>query len=157
MKNQKCLSVVHEDFDAIKFCEKCRIYMCNKCEGFDSILFKSHHSFNIDKGLNDTFTGFCNKENHYDKLEFFCKNHNELCCSSCLCKLKGKGKGQHSDCDVCFIEDIKNEKANKLSSNIKILEELLNRIQYSLNELKIIIEKIEQKKENIKLKIQKIY
>ena len=39
-------------------------------------------------------------------------------------KLKGKENGQHSDCDICFIEDIEKEKRNKLKDNIKCLEDI---------------------------------
>ena len=84
--------------------------MCNKCEKLHSGLFNHHHLYNLDKDINDIFTGFCKEENHLDKLEYFCKNHNILCCSACIAKVKKKGKGQHSECDICIIEDIITEK-----------------------------------------------
>ena len=70
--------------------------------------------YKLDKNLKDIFTGFCKEEGHSDKLEYFCKNHNQLCCSSCIVKIKKKGKGQHTDCDVYIIEDIKADKINDL-------------------------------------------
>ena len=30
------------------------------------------------------------------------------------------GKGQHKDCNICLIKDIKDEKINKLNENIKL-------------------------------------
>ena len=57
-------------------------------------------------------------------MEYFCKTHNKLCCSSCIVKLKREGKGQHTDCDICLIEDIENEKKKNLNKNIEILEDL---------------------------------
>lgn len=56
-----------------------------------------------------------------------------MCCDSCIVKLKTKGKGQHKDCDICFIEDIKDEKKNKLEKNIESLEDLYNNLENSIN------------------------
>ena len=97
------------------------------------------------------------KNNHNEKLEFFCKTHNELCCLSCLCVLKSKGKGQHSSCDACFIEDIKEQKKNSLVNNIKILEDLSNKLDESINKLKNYFKKIDERKENLELKFMKIF
>ena len=76
-------------------------------------------------GNQEIFTGLCQEQSHKNKLEYYCKNHNKLCCVACLCKIKGKGNGQHSDCKVCYIEEIKEEKMRKLNENIKYLKESL--------------------------------
>ena len=157
ISNNKCSSKEHEDINAICYCFECKVYMCNKCEIFHSKLFHLHHSYKLDKNLNDVFTGFCKEENHNEKLEFFCKIHNQLCCGLCLCKIKDKGKGQHKDCDVCIIEKIEEEKKQKLKDNIKMLEDLSNNFENSINELKKIFENINEKKEIIKTEIQKIF
>ena len=138
---KKCSTKKHENIDAIIFCQECQIYMCNKCQNLHSELFQNHHQTKIDKNIQDTFTGFCKVENHRSKLEYFCKDHCELCCGLCISKIKGKGNGQHIDCDVCFIEDIKDEKKNKLHDNIIYLENLSKTIDESINQLKIINEK----------------
>ena len=91
------------------------------------------------------------------KLEYYCKNHDILCCDSCIAKLKVKGKGQHKDCDICLIEDIKEEKKNKLEQNIKHLEELCKNLEKSIKEIKAIYEKINESKEQLKLDIQKVF
>ena len=44
------------------------------------------------------------------QLSYFCKDHNQLCCAACIAKINKNGDGQHHDCDVCSIEDIKEEK-----------------------------------------------
>ena len=107
----KCLSENHKGVDAILFCIICKIYMCNKCEKLHSWLFHNHPQIKIDnKNNQDFFTGLCPEKNHKNELNFFCKNHNKLCCIFCLSKIKNKETGQHSDCDVCYIEDIENEK-----------------------------------------------
>ena len=112
----KCSFIEHNKINAILYCQECKIYMCNKCDNHHSNLFKNHHMNKIENEINDIFSEFCKKDNHYGKLEFFCKTHNQLCCSDCLCKIKIKGKGEHSDCDVCSIENIIN---NEFRSPIK--------------------------------------
>ena len=79
------------------------------------------------------------KHNNY-KLEYFCKNHNQLCCAACLCKIKGNGNGKHKDCNVCYIKKIKGEKKNKLNENILYLENLSKTVEQTTNELKKILE-----------------
>ena len=98
MENYKKCSLEEEkEIDAICYCQECNIYMCNKCENAHSKLFKDkHHVYKLDKDFNDLFTGFCKEDNHNEKLEYYCNDHNKLCCVSCICKLKGKGKGSHS-------------------------------------------------------------
>ena len=59
------------------------------------------------------FTGYCKEENHPMKLEYYCKNHNQLYCSICLCKLNKFLDGQYKDCEVCPIQDIKDEKLSE--------------------------------------------
>ena len=90
-------------------------------------------------------------------MEYFCKDHNQLCCGFCICKLKGKGKGQHKDCNVCFIEDIKEEKKNSLKNNIQNLENLSKNIEETINKIKIILENVNKKKEDLKLEILNIF
>jgi len=86
--------------------------MCNKCENNHSELFENHRQYNIDKNsnINNIFTGFCKEKNHFGKLIYFCKNHNQLCCGTCISKIKGLRNGKHKDCEVCFIKKIKKEK-----------------------------------------------
>ena len=67
--------------------------MCNKCENYHSKLFAAHQIYNLDKNITDIFTGYCNQSNHRETLDFYCKNHNILCCAVCICKLKKKKKG----------------------------------------------------------------
>ncbi len=97
------------------------------------------------------------EERHKIKLEYFCKNHNELCCAACLCKLKNKGNGKHTDCEAVNSEEIKDEKLANLKDNIKLLEKLSNNIDESINKLKNTLETINNTKEQLKLKVQKIF
>ena len=106
----KCSLPKHKKNYAISYCQECKIYMCKNCQNIHSGLCIQHHLNKNDNDINNIFTGFCQKKNHYDKLEFYCKTHNELCCSGCISIIKKEGKGDHTDCDVCLIEDIKSEK-----------------------------------------------
>ena len=92
-----------------------------------------------------------------NELIYFCKTHNELCCAACISKIKGKGNGQHSDCDICFVDDVKDTKKNKLKDNIKKLEELSNSLKQTIVDLKNILEKNEKDKEELKSYIQNIF
>ena len=152
----KCSLEEHKEINAINFCPECRIYLCNKCECHHAPLFKNHHPYNI-KTEDNIFTGFCKEKNHPNKLSYFCKNHNQLCCGLCIAKLNERGEGQHKDCEVCYIENIKEEKKNKLKENIKSLEDLEKTFNESMNSLKKIYENVEKEKEKLKLEIQNIF
>jgi len=160
MENQikKCSSKAHQNIDSTSYCPECKVYMCNKCENFHSQLLQFHHPYNLNNNIyEEMFTGLCKEEKHNEQLEFFCKDHNILCCGLCLCKLKKKGKGQHSECNVCAIEDIKEDKKNNLEKNIKILEEASISLEKLISDLKTIIEQVNENKEKLKLNIQKIF
>ena len=81
-------------------------------------------------------------------MQYFRKKHNILCCAQRIAKLKGENNGQHSDCDICFIKDIENEKRNKLKDNIKYLADISINLEQKINELKPIYDKIDKSKEN---------
>ena len=157
-KGKKCFSKEHSNIDAISYCPNCRLYMCNKCEKIHSDFLKDNHKiYKLENDINEIFTGFCKKENHPNKLEYYCKNHNELYCANCICKLKDIVNGQDKDCDVVSIENIKEEKKNKLVENIKSLEELENKFNETLKDLRNLFDKIEKDKEELKLEVQKIF
>ena len=153
----KCSLEEHKEIDAVSFCPECKVYMCNKCQNFHlSPFFKSHHPYNLNQE-GEIFTGFCKEKNHPNKLEYFCKNHNQLCCANCIAKISAEGDGQHKDCDVSNIKSIKEEKKNKLKENIKSLEDLSNSFNNIFKELKDNFENVLKKKEDLKLKVQKAF
>ena len=158
MDKKKCFFEEHKEVNAIFYCQNCNLFMCNKCEeNFHSKYFKSHQSYKIDKDNQDIFTGYCQENNHLETLNFFCKNHNKLCCSSCICKIKNEIYGQHTDCDVCYINDIKEEKKTNLRENIKQLQDLSNNMNESFDKIKKLYEIINKKKEDLKIKVQDIF
>ena len=154
---QKCSSKTHKDIDAVSYCNQCRIYMCNKCLIHHKELFENHQMNDINKNNNEIFIDLCKKNGHEKKLEFFCKEHNELCCALCITKLEYKEYGQHQNCSIFPIEDIKEEKRNKLEANINKLKELTDDLIKNLKELKNNFEKINETKEELKLYVQKLF
>ena len=157
INKKKCSLQEHNNTNAIIHCIICKIYMCNKCENFHSKLFPNHKTFNTEKDRNEIFTEFCKEEGHNDRLEYFCKTHNQLCCAACIAKIRKKENGKHKDCEICIIEEIKEEKKDKIKENIKYLEELSNSVENSIQEIKNIYNSINDKKEEIKVKIQQIF
>ena len=157
IEKKKCSLSKHSEVDAINYCQECKIYLCNKCQNHHSELFEKHHLYNLDKNISDIFSDICQLENHFIKYEYFCQTHNQWCCAACIAKIKNKLYGQHTDCKVCLIKDIKDEKKNKLNENIKFLENLKNNLENWINKLKILYEKIIENKEELKIQIQKIF
>ena len=152
---KKCSSNEHENVEAITYCEQCKIYMCKKCDNFHNQLFKNHLKSRVDNENNDIFIDLCKEPNHSIKLEYYCKTHNILCCAKCIARIKTKENGQHKECTIFSIDDIKEEKRNLLKNNIKYLEELSNNFDGLINDLKKMFENINESKE--KLKIQILY
>ena len=158
LESYKCSLEEHKEIDAIKYCQECNIYLCNKCEKVHLGLVKNHHHiFQLDKNIDELFTGFCKEKDHKDELHFFCKDHNELCCAACITKIKTRGYGKHSDCQVCDINEICEEKKKNLANNIKNLENLSNLFQSLVNDLKQVFEEIDKNKDQVKQEIQKIF
>ena len=147
----------HKEINAISYCRECDINMCNKCQNLHKELFDNHHLFNLDKNVDEIFTGFCNDKNHHQEFKYFCKNHNKLCCVSCLCKIIDDENGYHHNCEVCLVKDIEEEKRNKLKENMKWLCDVSANLEQSLNQMKSFSEKINEKKEKIKLNIQNVF
>ena len=156
-QQKKCSYKKHEEINAISYCIECNVFMCNKCLNLHSEFLDNHHKYNLGQNIEEIFTGICKEKNHKNELEYYCNNHNQLCCAACLSKMKNKGYGQHTDCNINTIEEIKEEKFNRLKENIIFLEEISNKIESSVNELKKRFEEIKERKELLKLKISKTF
>ena len=131
--------------------------MCNKCLNHHKELFDEYQLSNIDTKNSEIFIDICKENGHEKKLEFFCKDYNELSCVVCISKIKDKGYGQHTNYNICSIEKIKDEKKNKLNLNIKYLQDLSKNLEKTINEIKTIFYNISKSWEEIKLNIQKIF
>ena len=123
IQNVKCSSSKHAEINAVSYCPECKNYFCNKCLNFHAEILENHRPINLNQ-KNEIFIDKCKEEKHNDKLEFYCKEHNVLCCVACTSKIKDEGYGQHFDCNVTHIKKIKNEKRNKLKENMNNLEDL---------------------------------
>ena len=136
METKKCSSKNHGEINAISFCPKCSIYLCNKCEKMHADLLQSHITYHLNINENDIFTDICKEKSHNSLLQFFCKTHNQLCCASCITTIKDQDFGQHRDCNVCLIKEIKDEKKNNFKKNKLSLEKLSTLLEESLNNFK---------------------
>ena len=154
----KCSLKKHTEIDAISYCHECKLYLCNKCQNHHEEIHENHNLIDLKKDLNEIFIDTCKQSNHNNyKVEFFCETHNTLCCAACLSKIKNEIYGQHFDCKVYSLKEIKDDKKSKLKENIKFLEDLSNNFEQSINKLKILVEKINKDKEELKLKVQQIF
>ena len=110
--NKKCSSNKHPEIDAVFYCQDCKKYFCNKCQNMYSDILDDHQIINLNK-INEVFINKCKEDNHNCNLEFYCKDHNILCCLGCIAKIKNERYGKHHDCKIFEIKDIKDEKRNK--------------------------------------------
>ena len=157
LQNKKCSFEGHKNIDAIKYCQECNIYLCNKCENIHLGFFKNHHILLLNQDNDELFTGYCKEKNHPNLLNYFCKDHNDLCCPCCIAKIKTRENGKHFDCNVCDINDICDEKKKNLSKNIKSLENSSDKFKVLRNDIEKNIEEIDKNKEEIKGEIQKVF
>ena len=157
IQNKKCSLKEHSEVDAIIFCLNCKLNLCKECESFHSNFCKDHQIYNIDAKDNEIFNEFCKENDHFIKLEYFCRTHNILCCARCITKIKNEKNGKHTDCNICNIEDIVEEKRSKFNENIETLKQLSDTIDESINEMKNIIDNFGEKKNEIKMKIQQSF
>ena len=151
--NKKCSFEEHKDIDAISYCSKCDIYVCEKCKDYHNNLINRNHNQIFNKENNE----ICLEKNHQEKLEYFCRTHNKLCCRACVTKIKGLGNGQHSECDICFVKDIIDERKNLLNQNIIYLKNNRTSFDSLINKLKQAYKEISDKKEKLKIRIQKFF
>ena len=152
----KCSSKIHQENNAISYCQECRLYLCEICLKIHQELY-NHNQLNINENQSEIFTGICKEKGHINTLDFFCKTHNKLCCLACISNINKNEYGQHKNCDICIIEEIKEEKRAKFKENIKEFENLSNSVTQSINQLKKTFEEINNKKEEMKIQIQKIF
>ena len=156
-KENKCSFKDHKEIDAISYCQECKLFMCDNCTDYHKGLFENHNLLNMDQNIKEIFNGYCEIKNHFQKLEYFCKTHNQLCCAACIAKIKSKENGQHTDCNVCIIQEIKNEKKSKLKENLNYLKDLSINLEKTIKNLKKIFGNVMKNKEELRQNIQNIF
>ena len=139
-------------------CEYCDIKLCNECSKIHSKFLPKHNLIEINKSEPFYFKSNCSYENHKKMpLNYYCENHNTLCCALCLCIKQDDNFGIHNKCKILSINEIENIKKQNLNQNIKLFENLIK----TLNEKKEIISNIvkeqEKNKEEIKKKIETFF
>jgi len=78
METKKCSSKNHGEINAISFCPKCFIYLCNKCENIHTDLLQNHISYHLNIKENELFTDICKEKNHNSFLQFFLQNSQSI-------------------------------------------------------------------------------
>ena len=159
-EEKMCSKEDHKNIQAISYCQKCEVYMCNKCESFHSDFLQSHKEYVIKingDNKNNEFTGLCKEKNHSLPFEYFCKDHNKLICPACISKVESKNYGSHKDCEVCPIKKIKKEKKNILDKSIEHLENISKTIDSSIKQVKGLYEEKTKSVEILKKEIQNIF
>ena len=154
--HKKCSNKKHAEIEAISYCQECKKYFCNKCQNYHVEIHDDHKIINL-KDVNEVFIDVCKERNHPNKLELYCKEHNTLCCAGCTSKIKDEGYDQHFDCDVFTLQNIKDEKRNKLKENINYLVQLNAQMDKSFVEIKKISEEFNKNKEELKNRVQNIF
>ena len=154
---KKCYLKSHSNKKAVKYCPNCNKYLCEICVASHKKCDRKNELLPEDKEMNLKTKGICTESNHPNKLNYYCITHNNLCCAACLCKIKEKGDGQHTECNVCHIGKIKDEKKKILFNNINILKDFSQNIKKKLKLIKKIYEKTIPKKEELKLNIINIF
>ena len=129
---QKCSSIDHKEIGAKIFCQICEVYLCYKCENFHSKLFPNQNLLNK---KNAVFIGLCQEKHHTNELEYYCKNHNKLCCSSCITIIKDEKNGQHKDCEISKLKDIKPIKEKKFKEDYNKLEEISKSLEPNIKQI----------------------
>ena len=105
IQNEKCSLNKHAEINAISFCPECNKFFCDECLNFHTEMFEEHKTIDPNQ-KSEIFIDKCKIENHNAKLEFYCKDHNTLCCALCTSKIKEYGYGQHSDYNIIHIKEI---------------------------------------------------
>ena len=153
----KCYYNEHSEQTATNYCFKCKKFLCETCSTSHFDTNPKHNLFSVEKDLNLNFTGYCTEGNHPNKLDYYCSTHNNLCCAACLCKIKEKGDGQHTECNVCYIEDIKDAKKKMLNNNLKLLKKYSLNMKKMLSDIDNIFERVNPIKEEIIQIIKNIF
>ena len=156
-ENYKCSTKDHIDIDAKIFCNICKVYLCDKCQNFHSKIFVDHQVHNLTKENKNFLSNICKEKNHSNKLKYFCKTHNKLCCAACITKIKDEENGQHKDCEICLLIDLRPKEEKKFIKNFTKLEEKFNSLDRTIEQLKEVYEDITKKKENLIMEIQNVF
>lgn len=146
-KEIKCSTQNHENQKPYKYCIECNIFMCHQCFNNHKKNYNNHHLIDLFQNESKIFSYLCKED--FNKLEYFCRSDNQLCCSVCK-------ESKHKNCEILKIEDIREEKKINLDKNIDELENISNKVKERINLIKSFYEKNNALKEDLKSNIMKI-
>lgn len=118
----------HQSSEVVTYYPECKKFCCEECDKLMRELFPEYHSLPIDEvsELTLTFNDRCGEIGHSDcPLNYFCRDHSELCCSECAYSEHGK----HHNCKIVRIKDIENEYKGRLSASVDALSAEVDRIE----------------------------
>ena len=78
-------------------------------------------------------------------MEYYCKTHNKLCCVACISKIKDDKNGNHKDCDIYKLIDIKSEKEKEFKEDYAKLQELSKSLEPTVNQILNQVEEVYKK------------
>jgi hypothetical protein len=151
----KCSTNEHLEINAFIFCKDCKHYFCDECQNFHSKIFSNHDIIFLNEEEDDIFTGICYENDHLNKLEYFCKTHNKLCCAKCITKIKDENNGQHKDCDISSLKETKIEKEKKFKENYDNNDGIEKSLDDISNQIKIFQERNIKDKKDLITEIKK--
>ena len=132
-KEIKCSTQNHENQKPYDYCIECNIFMCHQCFNNHKKNYNNHHLIDLFQNESKIFSYLCKED--FNKLEYFCRSDNQLCCSVCK-------ESKHKNCEILKIEDIREEKKINLDKNIDELENISNKVKERINLIKSFYEKI---------------
>lgn len=143
----------HKDKEAIIECENCDIKLCNECSKIHKKYLPKHNLI-LMNSLESFYLKYnCSYENHNKILNYYCENHNELCCALCLCIKEDSNFGIHNKCKILSINEIENIKKQNLTQNIKKLDDLTKKLEEKKEKISNILIQQEKNKEEIKKRV----
>ena len=120
---------------AIKFCQQCKIMMCEKCVETHQMWggFRDHNIIDIGDVKVDTITAltpakkvlYCSKHSD-EKLKIYCETCSEVICSDCTVR-------QHRTHDYDLIKDVFPKHKEELVSSLEPLKEKLDMVTQGLD------------------------
>ena len=126
---------IQEYINASSYCIVCNEYLCLRCtkRHTNSKLSRSHKTLNQtempEKRLSSVNINICTK--HDDMLKYYCRFHNNFCCSTCV-------TDGHAKCGVELIKELASDYEN--SEEYKSLRQNLARISGEFREIQQLLE-----------------
>ena len=67
----ECSMINHTGQKSMKYCDKCKIFMCHQCLVHHKALFHNHNLIDLTQDNKNLFIGICQENNHLKNSSFF--------------------------------------------------------------------------------------